>query len=313
MSKPRVTISYRFTRNDTTGVHCQSALNDVLGEDHVQFIDPDQFALHWDEPEADLHIAIDDDACWTYPEDWATPKVVWFIDTHTNLDMRYDRIDSFDLIYCAQLRGVVELRERSDRVPANFRWLPLAANPNMHYHIDSRKELDWAFVGHAPRDRWLPTDRADLLDILKERFPERYFAGTAFFDDMMVIFNAARVLFNRSIIDDINMRVFETMITGTPLLTNHLPEQFVLFRPNVDYVGYSDADEMVEKMKWLLDNPRIAKRIGHEGRSCILANHLYRHRMYRILEDTLDFKPDRHYVMPPDYEEVYREFQQSAE
>ena len=306
---PRVTISYRFTRPDTTGVHCQSALQNILGKDNVLFIDPDQFATYWEEPKVDLHFAVDDDGEWTYPEDWKRERAVWLIDTHTNLERRYKRCHSFDQVYCAQIRGVDEMKGR-DYVGEDVAWLPLACNPDMHYRVNGiKKEVDWAFVGHAPRDRWLPTDRADLLDILKAEWPN-HFCGNAYMDDMMVVFSSAHVCFNRSIIDDINMRVFEVMASGTALLTNHLMGQEVLFEPNAHYVGYYDADDMRHKIKWLLENPMIAKRIGDKGRQYALAHHTYEHRMRQVLHECLGWESDRPYI---NYEERYRELYRSTE
>ncbi len=285
MKKPTVIISYRFLRFDTTGVHCQEALYDLIGKENVTFIDADQFSMQYEDIEADLLLAIDDDSGWTFPQDWKGLRVLWLVDTHTNYEKRVARAKYFDKIFAAQLRGVWCLNDDG----YDCDWLPLACNPRVHYQIeDCQKCFDWSFVGNVPRDQWLPIDRADIIDALQKAYP-KCFIGKAWRDDMMQIFSSSCVIFNRSIIDDLNMRVFEATATGTPLLTNNVHGQDRLFESDMLYT-YDTLDNAVEYMGMILESDDfLNKRIGMKARNHTLKYHTYKHRMQELLYYALDY------------------------
>ena len=50
------------------------------------------------------------------------------------------------------------------------------------------------------------------------------FVGRAYFDEMARAYSAARLAFNRSVKNDVNMRVFEAVACGSLLLTNDLAD-----------------------------------------------------------------------------------------
>jgi O-antigen biosynthesis protein len=50
----------------------------------------------------------------------------------------------------------------------------------------------------------------DLLDRLRRQFP-KHFIGNCYFEEMARTYSASRTVFNRSIRNDVNMRVFEAL------------------------------------------------------------------------------------------------------
>jgi len=277
---------------DTTGIHCQEALYELIGKENVTFIDPDNFDNILDEPKPDLFLAIDDDGEWTFPQDWIGPKVVWYIDTHTSFEKRLIRAPSFDFVFTAQARGAYDLQ--SNGIVAH--WIPLACNPSQHHPIeDIPQTFQWSFVGNAPRDRWLPTNRADLIDYLKDRWGD-CFSGNAYFEHMMMIYCSSQVVFNRSIVDDLNMRVFEACASGTPSITDDVVGLDNLFEDGIHlykYFGETIEDEINavdELMESLIDSdPDILKIIGDTAQEHVYRYHTYKHRMQEILKIAIDY------------------------
>ena len=75
-----------------------------------------------------------------------------------------------------------------------------------------------------------------------------------------------------------NMRMFEATGCGACLMTDYKEENTDLFIPDEEIVVYRSYDELVEKARWLLDNPDKAKEIALEGQHRTLATHTYKQK-----------------------------------
>jgi hypothetical protein len=104
---------------------------------------------------------------------------------------------------------------------------------------------------------------------------------------MARIYSASRVVFNRSIKDDVNMRVFEAVACGSLLLSNDLTEngQAEFFQDGMHHVTYRDSVGLLQKIADYLAHPYQRERIAAAGRAEALAEHTYRHRMERMLAE----------------------------
>ena len=104
---------------------------------------------------------------------------------------------------------------------------------------------------------------------------------------MARIYSASRIVFNRSIGNDVNMRVFEAVACGSLLVTNDLAEngQAELFQDGVHLATYQDAEEMLEKIRHYLEHDDRREAIASAGRAEAIARHTYRHRMGRLLAE----------------------------
>src|SRR5262249_21777211 len=111
------------------------------------------------------------------------------------------------------------------------------------------------------------------------------YIGHAYFDDMARAYSAAKIVFNRSVANDVNMRVFEALACGSLLVTNDLSEngQNELFTPCVDLVTYASPDELFEKIEFYLRGVEARERIAAQGCAEVVARHTYRHRMEALL------------------------------
>lgn len=192
---------------------------------------------------------------------------------------------------------------------ANVRWIPLAGDPSMHFKACNENgnfERDISFVG-----MWRP-ERERTLKLICENFGhlkiEIYgknwkrntknklvlskWRGEALFTkELANYFNSSRI--NINIIDDTNfpaanMRFFEIPTAGGLQLCSSCPEMSEQFRNRQEVVYFENEDQLVNEIKWVLNEPTVANEIRKAGQSKLLADHTYVKRLEQILKE-LDY------------------------
>jgi FkbM family methyltransferase len=260
-------------RPDTTGVYCRRALGQLVEVDHFLPSELDRIPRQG----FDLYLNIDDGLGYAFPGD-LRPCAWWAIDTHLNFEAYLPRARGFDFVFSAQ-------REGSDRFRAagleSASWLPLACDPDFHRRHALPKLYDVAFVGNV-----FAGPRAELLEQIQRRYPNS-FVGKCFFEEMAKTYSQARVVFNRSVLNDINMRVFEALACGSLLVTNNLANygQEDLFQDGVHLATYQDSGDLLDKIAFYLKREDVRDKIAAAGREEALAWHTYRQRMEKVLRD----------------------------
>ncbi len=207
------------------------------------------------------------------------PKAYISIDTWQSPRDYVDALQ-YDYVLAAQREFVPRMRATGAR---NVHWLPLGCDPDFHHPVPAEKRYDIAFVGALTSD--VHIKRAYLLGKLKERFNVNIQTGVHG-EAMCRTFHEGRIAFNHCDINDINMRVFEVMAMGCPLLTNRTPERtglFDLFEEGKHMLVYDDADDLLHKVKQYLGDKETCMRVAKAGRDEVLAKHTYAHRVERIL------------------------------
>ena len=269
----RIALIYDDTvRPETTGVYCRRALEKFTEVEHFR---PSDFP-RLPSSNFDLYLNIDDGLRYHLPEG-LHPTACWVIDTHLDFAWSLTKARGFDFAFAAQKDGAQELSAAGIETA---QWLPLACDPEIHSKHEVPKSIDVCFVGNV-----FPGERADLLDLLRSRFPN-VFVGQRYFEEMAQTYSASRTVFNRSIRNDVNMRVFEAVACGSLLVTNDLSDngQEELFRNGVHLVTYRDGDELIERIRYYLDHEEEREQIAAAGRRHALESHTYEHRMRRLLE-----------------------------
>ena len=150
----------------------------------------------------------------------------------------------------------------------------------MHRRVATRTRFDACFVGNL-----FPGERLRLVELIRRQVPNCH-VGRHYFDEMAAHYSASRVVFNRSVSNDINMRVFEALGCGSLLLTNDLRSngQAELFQDATHLATYASDEELMDKLRFYLRNKAARERIAAAGRAEVLARHTYRHRMARVLD-----------------------------
>ncbi len=271
MSVRRVALIFDDTaRPETTGVYCRRALEALVSVEHFRPAELGRVPRTG----FDLYLCIDDGQRYQLSPE-LRPAALWAIDTHMDFDWCLTRAHDFDFVFAAQRDGAVQLRDGG----ISITWLPLACDPEVHRKHDVEKTFDVCFVGNV-----FPGERAELLRLLRGHF-RNTFVGRCYFDEMARTYSASRVVFNRSVRNDVNMRVFEAVACGSLLLTNDLRDngQEELFRDGVHLATYRDAEELVDKVRFYLDREAVRERMAAAGRAEALSRHTYRHRMEALL------------------------------
>jgi len=272
MAIRRVALIYDDrARPETTGVYCLRALGRLVAVEHflpdeLERVPRDGF---------DLYLNIDDGFPYDLPSD-LRPSAWWAIDTHLNFAAYLEKAPLFDLVFAAQRDGADALRRAGISSAA---WLPLACDPEIHARHDVAKRYDLAFVGNL-----FPGPRADLLNLLRRKYPNS-FVGQCYFEEMARTYSEARTVFNRGIKNDVNMRVFEALASGSLLITNDLSEngQAELFRDGVHLATYRDHMDLLDKLAFYLGREAIREKIAAAGCAEAMARHTYGHRMEQII------------------------------
>ena len=81
-----------------------------------------------------------------------------------------------------------------------------------------------------------------------------------------------------------NMRMFEATGLGICLLTDHKSENAELFDVTNEIVVYDSFEDMVEKAKWLINNPNKARKIALAGQKRTLAEYTYKNKAEQMNE-----------------------------
>lgn len=225
---------------------------------------------------------------WEIPKDGG--KTIYVAsDTHLGKEYRFKKAEKFDFVFFNQ-KNAVEEYNKTHKNKATF--LPHAAEPKAYPNISIIKKYDVGFVGHVQNEaNYNGITRVDALDRLFKEFPNFYYGSRhpAFpdknmFEDAAKKFSLSKIVFNISIKDDINMRVFEALSTGSFLLTNWIPTLGELFEDGKHLVTYKTLDEMIEKARYYLEHDDERERIAQEGYNEFINKHTYNHRIKHILK-----------------------------
>lgn len=268
----KIALIYDNTlRPETTGGYCKRALDRIVPTDH--FLPGDLDKIPRDE--FDLFINIDDGLKYRWPKD-LQPSVYWAIDTHIDFPWSLEKCRWFDIVFAAQMEGAEKLRENGI---VSATWLPLACDPGIHRKHGLSKKHNVAFVGNL-----FPGPRNELLQSIQKNFSEVKIAR-AYFDEMARIFSASKIVFNRSVENDLNMRVFEALSCGSLLITNELDGngQLEFFQDGVHLATYKDEEELIEKIRFYLEHDDIREKIAKHGCAEAIENHSYSKRMQCLL------------------------------
>lgn len=209
------------------------------------------------------------------------PTACYLIDTHYHLTSALETARHFDFVFIAQLIDLEEFRA----VHPHVYWLPLACDPEIHGHQDVDKFCDIGFVGSMNPCREQMLDYlARYVNVHRER---------SFWLDMARTFSGSRIVLNNASMDDLNMRFFEALASGSLLLSNPTngSAQDILFRDGVEYACYND-ENLLEVVQRYLSDEALREQVAALGRQRVLAAHTYRHRTDDMLAVLLHGKPD---------------------
>jgi tetratricopeptide (TPR) repeat protein len=214
-------------------------------------------------------------------EDLPIPRLYWAIDVHVNFFWQRHYARLFDLVLTAQKDYVAGFE--ADGVPA--RWLPWGIDPRLFHDRGLDRTIDVAFVGIVDANR---PKRAAALAELRRRFdvltlgddPTRRLPES----EMARVFGSAKIVFNESVLGDVNFRTFEAMACGALLLTERTGNGLRdLFTPGTHLAAYG-PDDLLEQAEWFLARDAEREHVARAGAETVAARHTMGARMAAVTD-----------------------------
>lgn len=271
-----------------TAIYIESALK-RLGHE-AQIINQGEF---YGDLDADLFFAVDSGGPLDFPDKHLAKCAMWFIDSrHNNNPARRNPDDDTNARKINSGGGWVFQAQRPDWLrnaqtgTVRSTWLPLAADPDVWRPIkEAKKHYDVGFAGNI----WDPW-RSRMLEQIRAQFSLGLWQGLP--EELAVRYSDSRVGFNCSsfmtspLAYDVNMRVFEILSCGLPLITNAITELADLGILNrITCLTYTDEHGALSAIREALAWPQEQRdAMGVRARVLIVKEHTYRHRMEHALE-----------------------------
>jgi spore maturation protein CgeB len=272
----RLALIFNKDREDTIGGYFERAATQMGVEfDHFWTSDADIPAGY------DLYLRIDHgDYKYDIPGH-LKPSAFYAIDTH--LEKPYRKIKEqaghYGFVFCAQKTGVKKLKKDAG---IEAQWIHIACDPEIHKDLNIERRLDIAFVGTEGKKNL----RGELLKLLARGYHDSYI-GRADSRFMSNIYSGAKIGFNYSINDDINMRMFEVLSCGALLITNRLRDDTgfkELFADGKNLVTYGSAGELLSKTEYYLSHDDERTKIAAEGHALAVGRYTYKASLKKMLE-----------------------------
>ncbi len=190
---------------------------------------------------------------------FGAPTAYWAIDSHLKFDKHIEktRVQNYDFLFVAQEDYIPKYKEKGCK---NVYWLPLACDPEIHKHHNLPLKYDLCFIGGLGPD----SPRREIILKLQKGF--NMFVGQRYLPDMARIYSQSKMVFNKSLKGDLNMRVFEALSCGRLLLTDRINNGLEeLFINKEHLVIYNDYEDLVEKARYYLAHPDEREEIACRG------------------------------------------------
>lgn len=225
-------------------------------------------------------------------------KTAWYgIDTHMDYAKHLRIARLFDVTFVAQQEYVSKLI--SDGIPQVI-WLPLAFEPSLHPKIAPERIYDIGYVGSDNAE--MHPVRHRILKSLSNHFP-KIWKGMTSPQEMGLIYAQSKLVFNKSVNNDLNMRYFEAMGAGAVLITDPIQDNGVeaLFVEGKHFLRYDNESQVLELAKTILADPKRLQQIGQEARDEVMTKHTY---LYRV-KTLLDLLPTHRKLNKPSLEDYF--------
>ena len=204
-------------------------------------------------------------------------KIFWSIDSHMVLMNHITTVvkNKIDIVLNA-----IESHQNYFKTSKTF-YFPNAYPSDLISSIDGiNKNTFLGFCGSL-------LNRSEILDKLETKFglkKDIWKLG----HEMVKTINGYKIHFNKTLSNDINYRIFETMGCNTLILTNSTENINTFFSDMENIVIYNNETELFEKLNVLSSNDDLIKKISNSGYELVKNNHTYDNRvdvLLKIIDD----------------------------
>ncbi|RYE56053.1 MAG: hypothetical protein EOP18_04950, partial [Rhizobiaceae bacterium] len=171
------------------------------------------------------------------------------IDVHQQLSFRLAYARYFDHVFIAQPDYLDAFKALGH---PSVHALPLGCDPAVHFVPDLVRDIDVGFIGKygTPGSEREQTLRSVLSTFQTNDINRSYPPS-----EMGEVYSRSKIVFNKSINGDLNMRFFEGLASGALLVTDRIANGLSeAAREGEHYVGYDTPDEAIEKIQYYLAN-----------------------------------------------------------
>ena len=174
------------------------------------------------------------------------------------------------------------LKKYFNKIPNSF-YLPCAVDTSIYKPLNGvEEEFDIGFVGknYKTSDNDMD-DRTEIIQILKSKYKCHFFINPnkrIFFEKANEAYNRCKIIFNMSLSEGVNMRIFEGCATGKLTVTNRIPNIEELYTDKIDkkdIVLWDDFQDLTDKIDYYLAHDKERWAIGQQGRITTVKKHDY--------------------------------------
>ena len=205
-------------------------------------------------------------------------KIFWSIDSHMVLMNHITTVvkNKIDIVLNA-----IESHQNYFKTSKTF-YFPNAYPSDLISPIDGvDKNIFLGFCGSL-------LNRSEILDKLENKFglkKDIWKLG----NEMVKTINGYNIHFNKTLSNDINYRIFETMGCNTLILTNSTENINTFFKDMENIVIYENETELFEKLNVLSLDNNLIKKISNSGYELVKNNHTYDNRVDVLLKIISDY------------------------
>lgn len=205
-------------------------------------------------------------------------KIFWSIDSHMVLMNHITTVvkNKIDIVLNA-----IESHQNYFKTSKTF-YFPNAYPSDLISPIDGiDKNIFLGFCGSL-------LNRSEILNKLETKFglkKDIWKLG----NEMVKTINGYKIHFNKTLSNDINYRIFETMGCNTLMLTNSTENINTFFNDMKNIVIYNNEIELLEKLNILYSDNDLIKKISNSGYELVKNNHTYDNRVDVLLKIINDY------------------------
>ncbi|OHV39960.1 MULTISPECIES: CgeB family protein [Pseudofrankia] len=226
---------------------------------------------------------------------------LWFPDAVANLERQRMLLGDYDALF---FKDPLLARRLSDLLDLPAYYLPEACNPVRHRPPDTAPELPQVvFVGnmYSARARLIGQLLDHGVDVriygpaitrwlreprLVRQHTGRYVAG----EEKAAVFRGACAVVNAlhpTEMQSVNCRLFEATGCGGTVLCERREALPGLFDEEREVLAFSTFGELLDRIKWCVDDRAAARAVGDAASRRSHAEHTYQHRLTELLEAVL--------------------------
>lgn len=198
------------------------------------------------------------------------PVIYYSIDTFDKTDFKMEQMRGADFIFYAQRKFVKRKNEE---------WLPLGADTDVYRQLNTIKKYEVGFCGTILVDK-LHHERNEMLRQITNDF--NFYWGKDSNEYANLRYNESYFTFNFCIANDLNMRVFEAMASGSILLCNDCDGIDDYFESGKHYFKYKDYEDLKNIVNEWGGKVQELINISRTAREEIANKHTYYHRAIQI-------------------------------